>query len=431
MLTNNILLSMNRNREALSIYEQQLASGKKIQKPSDDPILAIRALKFRTNVNEIEQYKTNAEDAKSWMTVTEQAVSTSTEILQRMRELCNQAATGTNKSSIKSIISELTQLKSQLVNESNVSYVGRYVFSGYKTDKPLTFLKDSTDEYEISESFTKDDIEKTQRAFNDSISDVYRIRLGYKGVKVANPASTIPITPPPPATTTNVTVTTKKSTDDGAYSPPPNSIFLLEDTGELIFNKDDISNIDNFEFKYDKNNFKKEDLVPYHYFKCKRKLPAPEESYELTNDEMQYRVSFNQEITVNTIGRDMVQFDAIRDIEELIDRTLEITGNGSTDEKLKKDLLTGLFSKSLGKLDKHIDKVLDVRSEIGGKVNRINLTVNRLGEDFNNFTDLLSSNEDIDIAEVMVKMKAQEMIYNASLMSSSKIIQPSLLDFIR
>jgi flagellar hook-associated protein 3 FlgL len=127
----------------------------------------------------------------------------------------------------------------------------------------------------------------------------------------------------------------------------------------------------------------------------------------------------------------MVQFDAIRDIEELIDRTLEITGNGSTDEKLKKDLLTGLFSKSLGKLDKHIDRVLDVRSEIGGKVNRINLTVNRLGEDFNNFTDLLSSNEDIDIAEVMVKMKAQEMIYNASLMSSSKIIQPSLLDFIR
>ncbi|GMQ65395.1 hypothetical protein [Vallitalea maricola] len=48
-----------------------------------------------------------------------------------------------------------------------------------------------------------------------------------------------------------------------------------------------------------------------------------------------------------------------------------------------------------------------------------------------NFTDLMSQNEDIDVAEVIMKMKSQEMVYNAALMSSTKIIQTTLLDFIR
>lgn len=428
MMTNNILLSMNKNKEMLSVYEQQIATGKKIQKPSDDPIIAVRALKFRTNVREIDQYKTNAEDANSWMTVTEQAVSTSTDILKRIRDLCVQASSDTaTTSNRKSIVSELKQLKSQLVNEGNVSYAGRYVFSGYKTDKPLVFLEPSTDQYEITEHFTPENVEKTQRAFNDQISDVYRIRLGYKEVIEATPPGTIEAPAGNP-----LTINVLNSSDAGAYEPVAGEVSFLKDTGELIFNETDVPNLEaNFDFIYDKAGFNREELVPDHYYDCTNKTAVPIETYTRSQDRIQYQISFNQEITVNTMGHDMIEVDAVRDIEELIDRTLEITEDGTFEEGLKEDLLGGLFSEAIGKLDVRIESLLDLRAEIGGKVNRVGLTINRLEEDSLNFTDLLSKNEDIDLAEVMVKLQSQEMVYQASLMSSSKIIQPTLLDFIR
>ena len=56
MMTNNALYNINNNKNLLSNLEQQYSSGKKITKPSDDPIVAVRALKFRTNLAELNQY---------------------------------------------------------------------------------------------------------------------------------------------------------------------------------------------------------------------------------------------------------------------------------------------------------------------------------------------------------------------------------------
>ena len=183
MMTNNILLSINRNRETLSMYEQQLATGKKIQKPSDDPIVAVRALKFRTNVKEIEQYESNAEDAISWASVTEQAVANVTDIVKRIRELSVQATSDVmNVSNRKNVVTEINQLTDQFMTEANATYAGRHVFGGYKTNIPLVFKNDSTDTYELDQQFNASDIETTQRVVNDVIIDTNRIRLGYEGI---------------------------------------------------------------------------------------------------------------------------------------------------------------------------------------------------------------------------------------------------------
>ncbi len=70
-------------------------------------------------------------------------------------------------------------------------------------------------------------------------------------------------------------------------------------------------------------------------------------------------------------------------------------------------------------------------SEIGVKVNRVELTSNRILDDTLNLKDLLSKNEDADIAEVVMNLKLQEYVYQASLSGGAKIIQPSLVDFLR
>ena len=96
MMTNNVLHNINNNKNLLSTLENQYSTGKKIQKPSDDPIIAVRALKLRTNLSEITQYtEKNIPDALSWMDTTESSLEVVNDILRQMNTYCNQGANDT------------------------------------------------------------------------------------------------------------------------------------------------------------------------------------------------------------------------------------------------------------------------------------------------------------------------------------------------
>ena len=85
MLINNIMLSLSNNLNRTQKYQSQLATGKKITMPSDDPIVASKALKLRTDVAEIQQYRRNADDAISWMEITEATMNQIGEVVHRFR----------------------------------------------------------------------------------------------------------------------------------------------------------------------------------------------------------------------------------------------------------------------------------------------------------------------------------------------------------
>lgn len=434
MMRSNALWNINRNQILLNKYEMQL-SGKKIQKPSDDPIIAVRALKFRSTLKEIEQYKTNSEDAISWIGVTEQAIKNTISLLKRARELANQGASGTYSVEDKEkMTAELEQIKIQLMNEGNVNYAGRYVFSGFKTDKPLVYVEDKpSTEYEITETFNSKSIETVQRVIDDpdpdkgiNIYDISRIRLGYSDIDEATTPSTI----------AGLTVTTKNSTDADAYLPPEDTIYFLKDTGELIFNNNNLTDIptSDFEFTYSKTGFKKGDMIPENYFKCKDITdPDPNNHIEYTKpaDEMLYQISFNQELSVNTMGNQIFTSELARDFEEIMNSIKNIKFDDTIEDNLQKDLVGKSFGKMLGKLDKHLNTVIREEAVIGSKVNRLELTINRLADDKINFTELKSNNEDANVIEAAINLKSQETIYYASLRSSTLLMQQSLLDFMR
>jgi flagellin-like hook-associated protein FlgL len=86
---------------------------------------------------------------------------------------------------------------------------------------------------------------------------------------------------------------------------------------------------------------------------------------------------------------------------------------------------------SLGKMDIHLDRVISVMGEMGGKTNRIEFIKSRVEENEITFTSLLSKVQDVDMAEAIMYFKNLENIYRASLSVGSKVIQPSLVDFIR
>lgn len=141
MLINNMVNYIGNNLTRLSKYQSQLATGQKIQVPSDDPVVAARALKLRTDVSELEQYNSNVKDAESWLDITETTLASVGDILQRVRELTVKGGNGTNTpEETQKISAEIKQLKEQLIKLGNTTYAGRYIFSGYKTDQ--SFMND-------------------------------------------------------------------------------------------------------------------------------------------------------------------------------------------------------------------------------------------------------------------------------------------------
>ncbi|MGO1368459.1 MAG: flagellar hook-associated protein FlgL [Senegalia sp. (in: firmicutes)] len=89
------------------------------------------------------------------------------------------------------------------------------------------------------------------------------------------------------------------------------------------------------------------------------------------------------------------------------------------------------INESLGEVDDTISNLLSVRAEIGAKTNRLELNMNRLEDQTLSVTKLLSKNEDADIAKTIIDLKTQETVYQASLQAGARIIQPSLMDFLR
>ena len=100
MMSNNSMANINSNKTYLDRLNTQMATEKKITRPSDDPIVAIRALRLRSNLSEVTQYYgANVPDAQSWVSVTQTAIDSTMGMLSTMRSLCDQGANGTNTTS--------------------------------------------------------------------------------------------------------------------------------------------------------------------------------------------------------------------------------------------------------------------------------------------------------------------------------------------
>ena len=136
MMSNRLLTNINRNLTLLDKYNTQGSTGKKIQVPSDDPIIASRSLKFRTMLSETEQYAKNTSDATSWIDATETVFVNMNNILEDMKGLMTQGANDTyTLEDRKKLLTEYMSLIDQLEQELNSDYMGRNLFSGFRTDK--------------------------------------------------------------------------------------------------------------------------------------------------------------------------------------------------------------------------------------------------------------------------------------------------------
>lgn len=141
-LNNVAITSIMDQQEGLSRTQEQLATGKRVLSPSDDPVAATQILALQKNTDITSQYQDNITYIKNRLGIEDELINSATNVIQRVRELTVQAANITNSDKDRQAISqEVQQRLEELMGIANTKDPnGEYIFGGYKGEiPPITF----------------------------------------------------------------------------------------------------------------------------------------------------------------------------------------------------------------------------------------------------------------------------------------------------
>lgn len=520
IMQGNSLYNINQNKVLQDKLSTQMSTQKKLTRPSDDPVVAIRALRLRTSVSEVSQYsEKNANDAKSWLKVTADGLGTVNDILTDLSRNANKAANKDLTSDDLDII--ITQMKS-LTNEfyatGNLDYAGRYVFTGFRTDTPMSFTasdiadtKNPIPTYSITEQLglkaldtvkytdigklsgitESNYLDASHKEVEQSVEngEIHRLRLAYDELTSGKAVTLEYVTgydTTGNAQTTTLSGITNKTEDEAykailaANKSGAAEAYYIPETGEILFSdsyyKTNIEpltinpNFVELRATYEKSEWENGDLRPEHYFNCTtydedgNKLVDYNQSY-ITEEGKEkqviaYDVGYNQTIEINTTADEVFNHSLSRDISDLsaalnslkeieeIKKTLDTKlsnmeetnpayddVNNQLDAANKaytyiRENMHDLMQGAITKMQNYLDSTNVAVTDNGTRSSRLELISNRLVEQKTTFRTLQSENEDVDIADVAIKLSSAELTYEASLTATSKIMQTTLMNYI-
>ena len=281
MLSNNMLRNLSTSYGKMNTLNNQLLTGKKVSRPSDDPVVAMKGIGYRMQVDKVEQYQRNLGEVNNWLDSSDSALDAVGQALHRTKELVTKAASDTlTEDDREKIKVELNQLREQIQDLANTKNGDKYLFSGTKTSTPL---------------------------------------YGENGYP----------------------------------------------TGDLTgFDKD----ID----------------------------------IEIFN-------GVSMKVNTNTM-------EMFKNIDDMF--------AGMEDDDFD-------FDAAITAVDSNMDKVLTTRADIGARQNRVEMMTSRLSAQEGAAKKMMSENEDVDYEKAITDMLTQEAIHRVALSVGARIIQPSLVDFLR
>ena len=128
------LADLQASHSRLAQSQNELSSGKRIQRAEDDPFGTGRALFLRNQVGDLTQYQRNVDEAQGWLEANDIAMNNVTSLLQRARELTVQAANGSlDQTGLDGIAAEIRQIRDSVREQMNAKFAGRSIFGGTET----------------------------------------------------------------------------------------------------------------------------------------------------------------------------------------------------------------------------------------------------------------------------------------------------------
>lgn len=400
------------NTERMSAAQKQLTSGQRVELPSQDPIAAINSIYNRTQLHQTTQYLKNASESREAIQFGHDKVGDVTAVLQRIRELAVQGANGTfNKDDREYMAIEVEQLLKEVIQNANANQGDRYLFAGSE-EKTKPFREFTSSQNGLNRPL----IDRIEYQGNDREHEVEVDR----GDKVA-----------------------VGLTGNNVFWGNQHVVVSLKDSKDYVANADQTIRIDGQEVKITSGDNldtviqKISEAVPS-VNAFKRELPdgrlvfAIESSYP-------HRIQM-EDIKGGTVMQDL---GVIREGKEgqfvgnnIHPNTLE-SGGSIFDiiirfrNSLLKNQQEDIGGRDLRDLSSGIDNMLLNQARLSANANRLEMTEKKLARDQELTTERLSKNEDVDVAQASIKYSEMENIHRISLMTASKLVQPTLLDYLR
>ena len=385
MLVSNLMRNLNNNLTRMDSLNNQLSTGRKFANISDDPSSLIYSQSARNKLVRIEHYQRTVQTAQDWLRQAEAGVmEMQLMFVNAYEEAVNAATDGKTDGDKQNIAQVIGQMRNHFVDTLNSTFGDKYVFGGYNTpgDPAGGFGNEGI------KTFTVRDNQLYYNGFNISQFDGMPAALMLVDLSGRTPAEM------------EARLEAIISDPNGLNGNPAT---FFADNG----------------FSFDMN-----DLVMMH---------------RLKNDVLSFDVGPGISMPVTINGIDLVLMTTtdkdgnaiVRGAFDMLQELFEATNGVPDAVPPKPPLHANDISKLIKGLRDGQNHLLTRNSEIGGRVNRLDLLESRYEQDEINYERMRSDAEDVDAAEVIMHLKMAEAIYQAALSAGARIIQPTLMDFLR
>lgn len=323
------LYDTQQNLTRMSKINEQINSGKIVNRVSDDPHKAVRIMNLNNEIRYTEKYNYNVDEVSGWMETTDGSLDSFGNILNDIKKNMIEVGNGAySDEEISALKSEMNEKIKDLGNILNTTYAGKYMFGGTNVDEPP------------------------------------------------------------------VNVLVDKETGIVTLQLNPNS-----NKGDL---KADISDGINIDY-----NISAKEILTDEHIKTINEISS-----------IMHAMTTGEKVTVNDDG----------------------TLKKGTDGKVEKKILTDkeknaerdrLNAETKVKVDELSNHALDERTSLGVRANTAEKVRELNDENILNMKSVLSLDQDVDHVEKFIELKSAELVYQASIQVGTKLIQPTILDYMR
>lgn len=395
---------------SLNNTQQQISTGKRVNKPSDDPVAAARILKLDQELSRVETYQRNVNLADNRLQQEESALESSVDVIQRVRELTVQAGNGSlSANDRRSIASELKERLGQLANIANTRDAsGEYIFSGFQGNTQA-FAQNVSGDWVYQG-------DQGQRMLEIDDGVTIPISDHGRGIFVDVPAS-------------EPTFFAEVATGNSANTRISSGI-VVDDTAFSGVFPDDIvvSVVDDGAggLEVRARNRQTGDPIP---------LTDPS-----TTSPPAASVPYSNGMSVQVAGAQVELFGAV-DQDDFFLKTAEKQSVFTTIEKLVYGLESidktnpdgqaaydDLIANSLINLDSAQESIILKQTELGGRMNAVESTKKFLEDSSVYSNEIRSQLQDVDYAEAISNLSFQSFVLQAAQQSFAQVSQLSLFD---
>ncbi len=351
---NQVTQNLSKNRTEMNDLQNQAATQKKINKPSDDPTASARVLAARTEERGGKQFIKNISSARSFLEYTDQSLSELSESLMRAKELAIQQASdaGASPETRRTVAMEIEQIYDQAVQVGNRKLGDRYIFGGYQTTKSP---------FDIKGNYHGDDGDLKIQINKDAFL---------------------------------------------AMNVPGGKVFLGEGLSE-------------------------DGLI-----RPKALVPRNAEELQQYKSEEQNRALQNQETEGQPVPLRGPASTSRND--QVMTTVADSDSRGVNVLKVLKDFSIGLHTSdkheiqaAIDNLDAAISQVVNARAQVGSRISALNAANDSLQKSIIDQKSTASQLEDADLFEVVSDINKSDSTLKATLETSGKVMNMSLLDFLK